>query len=181
MSTTLYANGVMTTTGPAIKFPGRPGDIIKTELFRVPSAYNDFSVSTNTDVEWFSMSFTTLCANSRILITYHSGQIKRPIQLCNPRINFSVNSTTRGGNMDHTRDHNHEWYDYNPGGSDGRSFITGHALSSQIVTPGAQTVRVFAGAYNNAITFGYQMANADGAASINATRAGSFLLQELGA
>ena len=133
-----------------------PNTIVKSVTFR-PSYSSEVTVNANTDVEWWSSQFSTIRANSRILITYHSGQIgmNHTAVSGNPRITWSVNSSSGGGNMDLVRDHNHEWYNVGGGTSDKRLFITGQALTSQL-SIGTHTIRAFAGAYGFSLVFFHQ-------------------------
>ena len=139
---------------PVANFP--PNTIVKSITFR-PSYSSEVTVNANADVEWFSTQFATIRANSRILITYHSGQIgmNHSSAQGNPRITWSVNSSSGGGNMDLVRDHNHEWYNSGGGSTDKRIFITGQALSNQL-SIGTHTIRAFAGAYNLSLVFFHQ-------------------------
>lgn len=130
--------------------------IVKSITFR-PSYSSEVTVNANADIEWWSTQFSTIRANSRILITYHSGQISMNTTSAdgNPRIHWSVNSTSSGSNMDLIRDHNHEWYNTGGGSPDKRIFITGQALTSQL-SIGTHTIRAFAGAYNQQLIFFHQ-------------------------
>lgn len=131
--------------------------VLTSETFRLPTAGRDMSVSANTDVVWFSKTFTTKKANSKILITYHSGQIRfnATNSSINPRMGWSVNSNSLGVNMNMYRDHNHEWYEANPGNNDMRIFISGQAITDAVAA-GTHTVYCHAGAYTTAATFGHQ-------------------------
>ena len=144
---------------PVANFP--PNTIVKSVTFR-PSYSSEVTVNANADVEWWSSQFSTIRANSRILITYHSGQISmnHSSEHGNPRISWSVNSTTAGVNMDLKRDHNHEWYNFGGSTSDKRLFITGQALTSQL-SIGTHTIRAFAGAYNLSLVFFHQGSTPD--------------------
>ena len=139
---------------PVANFP--PNTIVKSITFR-PSYSSELTVNANTDVEWWSTQFATIRANSRILITYHSGQIgmNHSSAQGNPRITWSVNSSSSGSNMDLIRDHNHEWYNTGGGSTDKRLFVTGQALTSQL-SIGTHTIRAFAGAYNLSLVFFHQ-------------------------
>ena len=132
--------------------------VLTSETFRLPTAGRDMSVSANTDVVWFSKTFTTKKANSKILITYHSGQIQfnNPTSSSlNPRMGWSVNSNSLGVNMEMYRQHDHEWYGTTPGSGDTRIFISGQAITDAVAA-GTHTVYCHAGAYANAATFGHQ-------------------------
>jgi len=135
-----------------------PGLIIQTVVFQPTSATDNFSVSANTDVVWFSATFTTKQPNSKILITYHSGQINANYTNAdvNPRLEWSLDSTSRGANMDYYREHNHEWYNSTGTNSDKRLFISGSALSSTLSSAGSHTIRAWAGAYNRNLVFQFQ-------------------------
>ncbi len=148
-----------TASLPVANFP--PNTIVKSITFR-PSYSSEVTVNANADVEWWSSQFSTVRANSRILITYHSGQIgmNHTNPAGNPRISWSINSTSSGGNMDLIRDHNHEWYNAGGGTSDKRIFITGQALTSQL-SIGTHTIRAFAGAYNLSLVFFHQGGSAN--------------------
>ena len=130
--------------------------ILKSETFR-PAYSAQVTVSANADVEWWSKAFTTTRANSRILITYHSGQLEcaDTTSQFNARINWSVDSTTSGTGIQLARDHNHEWYNTTAANTNKRFFVSGQVITDQL-TAGSHTIRAFAGAYNNAITFFYQ-------------------------
>ena len=130
--------------------------IIKSVTFR-PSYSSELTVNANADVEWWSQTFDTVRANSRILITYHSGQINLNTTSAdgNPRIYWSCNSTSVGTGIQHHRDHNHEWYNVGGSSSDKRIFISGQATTNSL-SIGTHTIRAFAGAYNQQLTFFHQ-------------------------
>ena len=132
------------------------GTIVKSVTFR-PSYSSEITVSSNTDVEWWPQTFDTVRANSRILITYHSGQINLNTTAAtgNPRIYWSCNSASVGDNIQYHRDHNHEWYNIGGGNSDKRLFISGQATTNSL-SIGTHTIRAWAGAYNQQLTFFHQ-------------------------
>ena len=140
------------------------GTIITSKTFR-PSSGDNLAVTANADVQWWNESFTTKRDNSKILITYHSGQIASPNTATNGEINarlaWSVNNTTSGVGVELWRDHNHEWYRIGSGASDARFFITGQALSNS-VSAGTHTIYAHVGAYNGPLTFGHQADHGDG-------------------
>jgi hypothetical protein len=135
-----------------------PGLIVQTVVFQPPSSADNFSVTSGNDSLWWSTTFTTKEANSKILIHYHSGQINANTTSneVNPRLEWSLDSTTRGAGMDVYREHNHEWYQAMGTSSDKRFFISGYALSSTLSTAGSHTIRCFAGAYNGTLVFSHQ-------------------------
>ena len=135
-----------------------PGLIIQTVVFQPPSSADNFSVASGNDTVWWSTTFTTKEPNSKILIHYHSGQINANTtsSQVNPRMEWSLNSTARGANMDVYREHNHEWYAAMGSNTDKRIFISGAALSSTLSTAGSHTIRCFAGAYNGTLVFSHQ-------------------------
>lgn len=135
-----------------------PGLIVQTVVFQPPSSADNFSVSSGVDTVWWSTTFTTKEANSRILIHYHSGQINANTtsNQLNPRMEWSVDSASRGSGMDIYREHNHEWYQSMGTSSDKRLFISGAALSSTLSTAGSHTIRCWAGAYNGTLVFSHQ-------------------------
>lgn len=141
------------------------GTIITSKTFRIPSSAADLSVSANADVQWWNETFTTKRANSKILITYHSGQIQAPSPPAsgevNARLAWSLNSSSLRANIELDRDHNHEWYRAISSNTDLRFFISGQALTNS-VSAGTHTIYAHVGAYNSALTFGHQGAQGDG-------------------
>ena len=91
----------LTGTLGVASFPS--GSIIKSETFK--GSNNNVSISANQDSVLEAFTFTTLKANSRLLIHYHSGQIKRESVNMNAWIWTSVDSTSKHGNMYHYQDH----------------------------------------------------------------------------
>ena len=132
------------------------GTIVKSVTFR-PSYSSEVTVNANADVEWWSQTFDTVRANSRILITYHSGQISmnHNSNVGNPRIYWSCNSTTVGNGIQYHRDHNHEWYQAGSSTDDKRIFISGQATTNSL-SIGTHTIRAWAGAYNLSLVFFHQ-------------------------
>ena len=105
-----------------------------------------------------TFTFETKYENSRILISYHSGQIQlnSTNSDANPRMWWSVDSTSSVGNLDLYIDHDHSWYRANDAaGSDKRLFITGQALSVP-VAKGNHTIRCTVGAYGDQLTYNFQ-------------------------
>ena len=130
------------------------GEIVKVQTFKGSNA--DVDRSTNTDAILESFTFTTLLANSRLLMHYHSGQIRRDSRDMNGWIWTSVDSTSRHGNMYHYVDHNHAFYGHETSlSSDHRAFNIGFDVSNQL-SAGSHTVRVGATTYNGSARFNYQ-------------------------
>ena len=130
------------------------GEIVKVQTFKAGTA--DQAGTTNTDVVLESFTFTTAYANSRLLIYYHSGQIKRHIQNMNGWIWTSVDSTSRHGNMYHYIDHNHYFYGHDSSLTDDhRAFNVGFDISNQL-SAGSHTVRIGCYCYGGAATFNHQ-------------------------
>ena len=130
------------------------GEIVRVQTFKGSTA--DQQGTQNTDVVLESFTFTTAYANSRLLIHYHSGQIKRHSQDMNGWIWTSVDSTNRHGNMYHYVDHNHYFYGHQTSlTNDHRAFNTGFDVSNQL-SAGSHTVRVGCYSYNGVATFNYQ-------------------------
>ena len=141
------------------------GTIITSKTFRIPVGASNLAISANADVQWWNETFTTKRANSKILITYHSGQIQAPSPPAsgevNARLGWSINSSTLGANMELYRDHNHEWYRAISSNTDLRFFVSGQALTNN-VSAGTHTIYAHVGAYNSALTFGHQGTSGDG-------------------
>ena len=134
------------------------GEIVKVQTFKGSNA--DVDRSTNTDAILESFTFTTLLANSRLLMHYHSGQIRRDSRDMNGWIWTSVDSTSRHGNMYHYVDHNHAFYGHETSlSSDHRAFNIGFDVSDQL-SAGSHTVRVGATTYNGSARFNYQGSSA---------------------
>ena len=131
------------------------GSIIQVQTFKGGTADQDGT--TNGDVILESFSFTTTRANSRLLLNYHSGQIRRNSQDMNAWIWTSVDSTSRHGNMYHYQDHDHYWYGHQTslGPSDHRAFVVGFDISNQL-SVGSHTIRVGCHCYNGSARFNYQ-------------------------
>ena len=130
------------------------GEIVRVQTFKGSTA--DQAGTLNTDVVLESFTFTTAYANSRLLIYYHSGQIKRHAQDMNAWIWTSVDSTNRHGNMYHYLDHNHYFYGHDTSLTDDhRAFNTGFDVSNQL-SAGSHTVRVGCYSYGAVATFNYQ-------------------------
>tara|TARA_R100001015_G_C4548625_1_gene110996 strand:- start:114 stop:716 length:603 start_codon:yes stop_codon:yes gene_type:complete len=161
--TTLASNAVTTAkiaSGAATqaKRTYASGEIVKVQSFKASTA--DQQGTTNTDVVLESFTFTTALSNSRLLIHYHSGQIKRHAQDMNGWIWTSVDSTNRHGNMFHYVDHNHHFYGHQTSlSNDHRAFNTGFDVSNQL-SAGSHTVRVGCYSYNGVATFNYQGSDA---------------------
>ena len=140
------------------------GTILTSKTFRIPSSAYNMAVNSTDIVQWFSESFTTKRANSKVLITYHSGQIACPSPPAsgeyNAKLTWSIDATGSGSNMELYRDHNHEWYRAVSANTDSRFFITGQALTNS-VSAGTHTIYAHAAAYNTPLTFGYQANNAN--------------------
>ena len=131
------------------------GSIIQVQTFKGGTADQDGT--TNSDVVLESFTFTTTRANSRLLLNYHSGQIRRNSQDMNAWIWTSVDSTSRHGNMYHYQDHDHYWYGHQTslGPSDHRAFNVGFDISNQL-SVGAHTIRIGCYCYNGSARFNYQ-------------------------
>ena len=131
------------------------GSIIQVQTFKGGTADQDGT--TNSDVVLESFTFTTTRANSRLLLNYHSGQIRRNSQDMNAWIWTSVDSTSRHGNMYHYQDHDHYFYGHQTslGPSDHRAFNVGFDISNQL-SVGAHTIRIGCYCYNGSARFNYQ-------------------------
>ena len=130
------------------------GSIIKSETFK--GSNNNVSISANQDSVLEAFTFTTLKANSRLLIHYHSGQIQRSHLTSNGWIWTSVDGTNKWDNMTYYIDHNHYFYDHQCGNqSDARAFNVGFDLSNQL-SLGTHTIRVGGHAYGHSMVFHYQ-------------------------
>ena len=131
------------------------GSIIQVQTFKGSTADQDGT--TNSDVVLESFTFTTTRANSRLLLNYHSGQIRRNSQDMNAWIWTSVDSTSRHGNMYHYQDHDHYFYGHQTslGPSDHRAFNVGFDISNQL-SVGAHTIRIGCYCYNGSARFNYQ-------------------------
>ena len=146
------ATSKLTGTIGGASFPS--GSIIKSETFK--GSNNNVSVSANQDSVLESFTFTTLKANSRLLIHYHSGQIRRESVDMNAWIWTSVDSTSRHGNMYHYTDHQHYFYGVNSSLSgDHRVFNVGFDISNQL-SAGSHTVRIGGHTYGGSAKFNYQ-------------------------
>ena len=146
------ATSKLTGTIGVASFPS--GSIIKSETFK--GATNNHSISANQDAVLESFTFTTLKANSRLLIHYHSGQIRRESVDMNAWIWTSVDSTSRHGNMYHYTDHQHYFYGVDSSLSgDHRVFNVGFDISNQL-SAGSHTVRIGAVTYGGSAKFNYQ-------------------------
>jgi hypothetical protein len=135
------------------------GTILTSKTFRIPSSAYNMAINSTDIIQWFSESFTTKRANSKVLITYHSGQIACPSPPAsgeyNAKLTWSIDATGSGSNMELYRDHNHEWYRAVSANTDSRIFITGQALTNS-VSAGTHTIYAYAAAYNTPLTFGHQ-------------------------
>ena len=131
------------------------GSIIQVQTFKGSTADQDGT--TNGDVILDSFSFTTTRANSRLLLNYHSGQIRRNSQDMNGWIWTSVDSTSRHGGMYHYQDHDHYWYGHQTslGPSDHRAFNVGFDISNQL-SVGSHTIRIGCTCYGGDARFNYQ-------------------------
>ena len=131
------------------------GNIIQVQTFKGSTADQDGTI--NADVILDSFNFTTTKANSKLLLHYHSGQIRRDSQNMNGWIWTSVDSTNRHGNMYHYQDHNHSFYGHQTslGPSDHRAFNVGFDISNQL-SVGTHTIRVGCYCYNGTARFNYQ-------------------------
>jgi len=131
------------------------GSIIQVQTFKGGTADQDGT--TNGDVILESFTFTTTRANSRLLLNYHSGQIRRNSQDMNAWIWTSVDSTSRHGGMYHYQDHDHYWYGHQTslGPSDHRAFNVGFDISNQL-SVGSHTIRIGCTCYGGDARFNYQ-------------------------
>ena len=146
------ATSKLTGTIGGASFPS--GSIIKSETFK--GSNNNVSVSANQDSVLESFTFTTLKANSRLLIHYHSGQIRRECVDMNAWIWTSVDSTSKHGNMYHYVDHQHYFYGVDSSLSgDHRVFNVGFDISNQL-SAGSHTVRIGGHTYGGSAKFNYQ-------------------------
>ena len=156
VTTNKLASGAATQT----KRTYATGEIIKVQTFKGSGTNVQKSANTTEILE--SFSFTTLKANSRLLIYYHSGQIKRHVRDMNAWIWTSVNSTSRHGNMYHYIDHNHYFYGHETSLTDDhRAFNNGFDVSNQL-SVGTHTVRVGTETYGGIATFQYQTDSSTG-------------------
>ena len=159
VTTTKLANGAVTNTkvNDTAAIAGSKlgaGSIIQVQTFKGSTADQDGT--TNTDVILQSFNFTTTKANSRLLLHYHSGQIRRDTVTMNAWIWTSVNSTSRHGNMYHYIDHNHYFYGHQTTlTNDHRAFNVGFDISNQL-SVGTHTIRVGCYCYNGTARFNYQ-------------------------
>tara|TARA_B100002019_G_scaffold102120_1_gene88038 strand:+ start:486 stop:1076 length:591 start_codon:yes stop_codon:yes gene_type:complete len=151
VTTAKLANGAATQA----KRTYATGEIVRVQTYKGSTA--DIDRSANTDAILESFTFTTLLANSRLLMYYHSGQIRRDTRDMNAWIWTSVDSTNRHGNMYHYIDHDHHFYGHETslGPSDHRAFNTGFDVSNQL-SAGSHTVRVGATTYAGSARFNYQ-------------------------
>lgn len=134
------------------------GTIVQAKAFSL----SDTPVTVIVDVftVFDSFDFTTKLENSKILIHYHSGQIQSTStsNLANPRIGWSVNSTTVHDNLDFVTDHDHSWYRAFTATTDTRLFVTGQ-VQSDALSKGTHTIRMFVSSYAQAMTFAFQGAS----------------------
>ena len=136
------------------------GEIIQVQTFK--GSNGDVNCAANQDVILDTYSFTTLRANSRLLLHYHSGQIQRSHLTSNGWIWTSVDGTNKWDNMSIYIDHNHYFYDHQCGNqSDARAFNVGFDLSNQL-SLGTHTIRVGGHAYGHSMVFHYQATNSVG-------------------
>ena len=131
------------------------GSIIQVQTFKGGTANQDGT--SGGDVILESFTFTTTRANSRLLLNYHSGQIRRNSQDMNAWIWTSVDSTSRHGGMYHYQDHDHYWYGHQTslGPSDHRAFNVGFDISNQL-SVGSHTIRIGCTCYGGDARFNYQ-------------------------
>lgn len=148
-----------------------PGAIIKTQINR---SSNGEVVVASTTASWFDYTFTTTRANSKILINFHSGQIKKPTLETNPQIFVRLNNNT---NTFHQIDYNHQWYSVDSV-SDGRVFLTGICLSVSSLAIATYTINVICGTYNGTCTFNHQY---DSSVDTYQNRRPLFITQEIAA
>ena len=142
----------LTGTVGASSFPS--GSILQVQTFK--GSNNNVNCGANQDVILDSYSFTTLRANSRLLLHYHSGQIQRSHLSSNGWIWTSVDGTNKWDNMTYYIDHNHYFYDHQCGNQgDARAFNVGFDLSNQL-SLGTHTIRVGGHAYGHSMVFHYQ-------------------------
>ena len=150
------ANGAVTQA----KKTYATGEIIQVQTFK--GSNGDVNCAANQDVILDTYSFTTLRANSRLLLHYHSGQIQRSHLTSNGWIWTSVDGTNKWDNMSIYIDHNHYFYDHQCGNqSDARAFNVGFDLSNQL-SLGTHTIRVGGHAYGHSMVFHYQATSSVG-------------------
>ena len=150
VTTAKLANGAATQA----KRTYSTGEIVRVQTYKGSTANIDRPANTDAILE--SFTFTTLLANSRLLMHYHSGQIRRDVRDMNGWIWTSVDSTSRHGNMYHYIDHNHYFYGHETSlSSDHRAFNVGFDVSNQL-SAGSHTVRVGATTYAGSARFNYQ-------------------------
>ena len=159
VTNTKLANGAVTNTkvNDTAAIAGSKlgaGSIIQVQTFKGGTANQDGT--TNGDVILESFTFTTTRANSRLLLNYHSGQIRRNSQDMNAWIWTSVDSTSQHGNMYHYQDHDHYFYGHQTSlTNDHRAFNVGFDISNQL-SVGAHTIRIGGYCYNGTARFNYQ-------------------------
>ena len=156
VGTNQLANGAATQA----KRTYASGEIVKTQTFKLSNSDQGKSANETGVLEAFT--FTTLVANSRLLIYYHSGQIRRHVRDMNAWIWTSVDSTNRHGNMYHYIDHNHYFYGHETSLTDDhRAFNNGFDVSNQL-SVGTHTVRIGTETYGGIATFQYQTDSSTG-------------------
>ena len=167
VTTAKLANGAATQA----KRTYATGEIIRTQTFKLSNSDLQKSANDTGIIEAFTL--TTLVANSRLLIYYHSGQVKRHVRDMNAWIWTSVDSTSRFGNMYHYISHQHYFYGHETSLTDDhRAFNVGFDVSNQL-SAGSHTVRIGYTTYGGIATFNYQGSSEGGG------RRGSVIVMEV--
>jgi hypothetical protein len=124
-----------------------PGSVVQVQEYR--SVTGDKTVTSSTTVDIITASFTTKFANSRLFLTYFSGQMNPGSPQSNARFNFLINGVAIS---DFETDH--IFY------SDSGTFTTRSVVTIPIMTPavtkGTHTVVVRGGSFNANYTFDFQ-------------------------
>lgn len=123
------------------------GSIVQVQEYR--SIAGDKTASSGAYINIMSVSFTTKFANSKLFLTYYSGQMNPGSAQSNPMFDFQIDGVSIS---DFTT--NHIFY------SEAGSFTTRPTVTIPIMTApltlGAHTILIRGGAYNSSYTFDFQ-------------------------
>lgn len=135
------------TNAAGVSSPAISGSIVQVQEYR--SVAGDKTASSGAYVNIMSVTFTTKFANSKLFLTYYSGQMNPGSAQSNPMFEFQIDGVAIP-NMST----NHIFY------SDSGSFTTRPTVTIPIMTgqltQGSHTVLVRGGAYNSTYTFDFQ-------------------------
>lgn len=142
---TLRVNSLSNVSGTSS--PAISGSVVQVQEYR--SIIGDKTASSGSFVNIMSVSFTTKFANSKLFLTYYSGQMNPGSPQSNPRFNFQID----GVSIPYFET-DHIFYS-DAGSTTFRPTVTIPIMTGQL-SQGTHTILIRGGAYNSSYTYDFQ-------------------------